>query len=155
MASIDRPSSAVTFARLRALSDRLWRPLAAQRPAVKWGLAVVGFLALAAMSYSGAGSLSNMGVRYLASNRRFSSDDLIKICRALDKQRIAYRVDDQRRVEVASDQFEQAAEAFSKLNLGQHSMTKFARTRARSASGMGPKNASGKRSSGSKRCWSG
>lgn len=119
MASIDRPSSTMTFARLRTLSDRLWRPLAAQRPVVKWGLAVVGFLALAAVSFWGAGSLSNLGVRYLASSRRFSSDDLIKICRALDKQRIAYRVDDQRRVEVASDQFEQAAEAFSKLELGQ------------------------------------
>jgi len=119
MASIDRPSSTVTFARLRALPDRLWRPLAAQRPAVKWGLAVVGFLALAAVSYWGAGSLSNIGVRYLASSKRFWSDDLIKVCRALDKLRIAYRVDDQRRVEVAADQFDQAAEAVSKLELGQ------------------------------------
>ena len=83
-----------------ALWDRLWHPLAAQRPAVKWGLALAVFLALAAVSYWGAGSLSNLGVRYLASSKRFSSDDLIKVCRALDKQRIAYRVDEQRRVEV-------------------------------------------------------
>ena len=59
-------------------------------------------------------------MRYLASSKRFSSDDLIKVCRALDKQRIAYRVDEQRRVEVSSDQFDQAAEAISKLDLGQH-----------------------------------
>ena len=87
MATIDRPSSAVMFARVRALGDRLWQPLAAQRPAVKWGLALAVFLTLAAVSYWAAGSLSTLGVRYLASSKRFSSDDLIKVCRALDKQR--------------------------------------------------------------------
>jgi flagellar M-ring protein FliF len=120
MAAIDRPSSAVMLARARALWDRLWNPLAAQRPAVKWALALAVFLVLAAVSYWGAGSLSNLGVRYLASSKRFSSDDLIKVCRALDKQRIAYRVDEHRRVEVTSDQFDQAAEAISKLDLGPH-----------------------------------
>jgi flagellar biosynthesis/type III secretory pathway M-ring protein FliF/YscJ len=120
MAAIDRPSAAVVLARFRALWDRLWHPLAAQRPAVKWALALVVFLALAAVSYWGVGSFSTLGVRYLASSRRFSSDDLIKVCRALEKQRIAYRVDEHRRVEVASDQFDQAAEAISKLDVGQH-----------------------------------
>ena len=87
---------------------------------MKWIVVLAAFLALTAVSYWGAGSLSNLGVRYLASSKRFSSDDLIKVCRALDKQRIAYRVDDQRRVEVSSEQFDQAAEAISKLDLGQH-----------------------------------
>jgi flagellar M-ring protein FliF len=120
MAAIDRPSSAVILARARALWDRLWHPLAAQRPAVKWALALAVFVALAMVSYWGAGSLSSLGVRYLASSKRFSSDDLIKVCRALDKQKIVYRVDEQRRVEVGSDQFDQAADAISKLDLGQH-----------------------------------
>jgi flagellar biosynthesis/type III secretory pathway M-ring protein FliF/YscJ len=120
MAAIDRPSSAVIIARIRALGDRLWHPLAAQRPVVKWGLALLVFLTLAAVSYWAAGSLSTLGVRYLASSKHFSSDDLIKVCRALDKQRVAYRVDEQRRVEVSADQFDQAAETISKLDLGQH-----------------------------------
>jgi flagellar M-ring protein FliF len=111
MAAIDRPSSAVLFARVRALGDRLWQPLVAQRPLVKWGLALTVLLGLAATSYWGAVSLSSPGARYLASSRRFSSDDLLKLCRALDKQRVAYRVD---------EQFDQAAETLSKLDLGQH-----------------------------------
>jgi type III secretory pathway lipoprotein EscJ len=122
MATIDRPSSALLFARVRALGDRLWHPLADQRPVVKLGLALAVILALAASSYWALGSLSTSAARYLASSKRFSSDDLIKICRALDKQRISYRVDDQRRVEVTSDQYDQAAETLSKLDLGQHSI---------------------------------
>src|SRR5262245_63048134 len=108
MAAIDRPSSAHVFARVRALGHRLWHPLADQRPVVKLGLPLAVVLALAASSYWALGSLSTSGARFLASSKRFSSDDLIKICRALDKQRISYRVDDQRRVEVTSDQYDQA-----------------------------------------------
>ena len=93
MATTDRPSSTVTLARLRALPDRLWRTLAAQRPAVKWGLGLAALLAVAAVSYWGAGSLSTSGVRYLASSRRFSSDDLIKIC---GTRRAAHRLPDRR-----------------------------------------------------------
>ncbi len=120
MASIDRPSSTVQLQRLRALLDRLWRPLMAQRAVVRWGLALAVFLALGAVSYWCAGSLSTLGVRYLVSSRRLSSDDLIKVCRALDKQLIGYHIDEQRRVEVAADQFDQAAAVVSKLDLGQH-----------------------------------
>ncbi len=119
MATIDRPSSGVPFARTRALVERLWRPIAVQRPAVRWGLAAAAFLAVGAASYWGAGSLSTSGVRYLASSKRFSSDDLLKICHALDKQRIVYRIDDLKRVEVAGDQFDQAADVVAKLDLGQ------------------------------------
>ena len=59
-----------------------------------------------------------MSNSYLASGRRFSSDDLIKVSRALDRLRIDYRIDDQRRVAVAADQFEAAAGAIAKLELG-------------------------------------
>src|SRR5262245_41201217 len=119
MAAIDRPSSALVFAQVRALGDRLWHPLADRRPVVKVAVALAVILALAAVSYWALGSLSASSTRYLASSKRFSSDDLIKVCRALDKQRISYRVDDQRRVEVSSDHYDQAAEALSKLDLGQ------------------------------------
>jgi flagellar M-ring protein FliF len=118
MASIDRPATGVLFEQLRALAERLWRPIAAQRPAVRWGLALAVFLALAAASYWGAGNLSPSGLRFLASSKRFSSDDVIKVGRALEKQRIAYRIDDLRRVEVMADQFDQAAELVAKLDLG-------------------------------------
>ena len=70
----------------------------------------------------GATSLTTFGVRYLASQRRFSSDDLLKVCRELDKHLIPYRIDDQRRVEVSADQFEEAAALVAKLDLGQHSI---------------------------------
>ena len=120
MATIDRPSSGVPFcANTAALVERLWRPIAVQRPAVRWGLAAAAFLAVGAASYWGAGSLSTSGVRYLASSKRFSSDDLLKVCHALDKQRIVYRIDDLKRVEVAGDQFDQAADVVAKLDLGQ------------------------------------
>ncbi len=118
MASIDRPSTGVSLEQMRSLVERLWRPIASQRPAVKWGLAAAVFLALGAASFWGAGNLSPSGVRYLASSKRLSSDDVIKVGRALDKQRIAYRIDDMRRVEVSADQFDQASDVVAKLELG-------------------------------------
>jgi hypothetical protein len=123
MASIDRPSSRVAFERLRARMERLWRPIASARPAVRWGLAAVVLLALGAASYWGASNLSPSGVHYLASGKRFSSEALIKVGRALERQRIAYRIDDLRRVEVSSEQFEQAADTIAKLELGPLSFT--------------------------------
>ena len=62
--------------------------------------------------------LTTVSNSYLASGRRFSSDDLIKVGRALDRLRIDYRIDDQRRVTVAADRFDEAAGAIAKLELG-------------------------------------
>ena len=67
--------------------DRLRRSVMVRRPAVRWGLALAAVLGLAAAGYWAVTSLSTAGVRYLASERQFSSDDLIKVCRALDKER--------------------------------------------------------------------
>ena len=95
MATIDRPSSAVRFAQTaRTVGSAVasaWRP-SGPRCGGAWPRLL--FLAVGAVSYWVRGSLSTSGVRYLASSKRFSSDDLIKVCRALDKQRIAYRVDE-------------------------------------------------------------
>jgi flagellar M-ring protein FliF len=120
MLFIDRLTSTAAVARLRAQADRLRRWVMTARPIVRWGLALAVILTLAAASYWGATSITTFGVRYLASERKFSSDDLLKVCRVLDKQLIPYRIDDQRRVEVAGDRFEEAAELVSKLDLGQH-----------------------------------
>jgi flagellar M-ring protein FliF len=122
MRTVERLSPTSALLWLRTPVDRLRRSVMAQRPAVRWGLALGTFLALAAGSYWATTSLATLGVRYLQSKRQFSSDDLIKICRALDKQRIAYKVDEQRRVEVLADQFDQAAEVVAKLELGQRSI---------------------------------
>ncbi len=119
MRTEDRLSPTVAFVRLRTLLDRLRRSVMAQRPAVRWGLALGTLLAMSAISYWAMTSFSTLGARYLPSKRQFSSDDLIKICRALNKQRIVYQVDEQRRVEVAADQFDQAVDVLAKLDLGQ------------------------------------
>src|SRR5260370_37004887 len=97
MRIVDRLSPTSALLRLRAPVDRLWRSVMALRPAVRWGLALGTLLAVTAASYWAMTSLTTLGGRYLPSKRRFSSDDLIKVCRALDKQRIAYQVDEQRR----------------------------------------------------------
>ncbi len=104
---------------LRAQVDRVRRSVMSQRPAIRWGVALLVVIGLTSGVYWAATSYSTLGVRYLVSGRRFSSDDLIKVCAALDKQRVSYRVDDSRRVEVAADQYEQAAEVVAKLEIGQ------------------------------------
>ncbi len=122
---VDRLSPAAVFGRLRAPGGRLRRSVMAQRPAIRWSLATAAVsvaIGLSAVGYWGVTSLSTVGGRhYLVSGRSFSSDDLITICQALDKQRVPYHVDDQRRIEVGADQFDQAAEVVSKLDLGQPS----------------------------------
>ena len=121
MRTIDRLSSTAVFDQLRVQGGRIRRSIAAQRPVFRWGLTLavlaVAF-GLAGLGYWTAVSPSNSSVRYLASGRPFSSDDLIKVCRALDKQRIVYRPDEGHRVEVSAEQIDQASELVAKLDLG-------------------------------------
>ncbi len=79
MRTIDRLSPTSALARLRVQVDQLWRSVMVQRPAVRWGLALAAVLGVSAAGYWTATSLSTTGVRYLASERRFTSDDLIKV----------------------------------------------------------------------------
>ena len=118
MGIIDRLSASAAVTRLRAPVDRLRRSVMSQRPAVRWGLALAAILGLAAAGYWAATSLVPVGARYLASGRRFSSEDLNKICRVLDAQRIEYRCDDQHKIAVDADQFDQAAALVAKLDVG-------------------------------------
>jgi hypothetical protein len=119
---MDRQSPTTTPARLRALLDRMWRSPTVQRPVVRWGLALAAGIALGAAGYWTATSVSPTGVRFLGSQRSFSSEDLIKICRELDREHIQYKVDDQRRIKVAAEQFDQADASFAKLDVGPHSI---------------------------------
>ncbi len=122
MSTNDRLSFAPATAWLRAQVDRLRRMVMARRPAVRWGAACFALIALVFAVYWAAASLGTQSVRYLVSGRHFSSDDLITVCRTLDKHQVEYRVDDSRRIEVTADQFEQAADAIAKLNLGPRSV---------------------------------
>ncbi len=110
------PIAALTW--LRAQVDRLRRSVMSRRPVVRWTAAALAIIGLTSGIYWIAASYSTLGVRYLVSGRRFSSDDLIKVCTALDKHRINWHVDDSRRVEVAADQYDQAADAIAKLEIG-------------------------------------
>jgi flagellar M-ring protein FliF len=125
MPTVDRISPAAVWHRLRMHGNRLQRSVMAQRPAIRWGVAIAACafaVGLMTVSYWALSSLSTLEARHLLSGKHFSSEDLIKICRALDRQRVAYRVDEERRVQVGSDQFDQAAELVGKLDLGQHSI---------------------------------
>jgi hypothetical protein len=122
MPTIFRQSPTTALARPRAWVERLRRSALVGRPAFRWGLALAAAVGLVAAGYWTVISFSTNGVRYLASQRRFSADDLTKVCRALEKGRITYRVDEQRRVEVAADQFDQADALVANLDLGQRSI---------------------------------
>ena len=118
MATNDRRSWSGVTERLGSQMDRVRRSVMSRRPAVRWSFALVALVLMTSLIYWTATSLGTVGVRYLLSGRRFSSDDLIKICRNLDRQKIVFRVDVERRVEVAADQYDQAADAIAKLDLG-------------------------------------
>jgi hypothetical protein len=120
MRTIDRLTSNPAISWLRREAGRLRRAMRAQHPAARLGLVLAPVLLLAAAGYWAAGTLTPPGPRYLAQGRAFSSDDLITIFKALDAKGISYRPDDRRRIEVAADQYEQAAALLAKLDVGLH-----------------------------------
>jgi type III secretory pathway lipoprotein EscJ len=107
-------------ARFRSQLGRVRRALASQSPAFRWSLAlsacgvllVCGYLAMPVAT----------GSAFLRGGQKFSISDVIKITHALDLQHIDYRVDDQRRIEVASDRLEDARAVFAKLDVGPRSI---------------------------------
>ena len=104
--------------RFRTGARRLRESAAALSPAVRWSLIGLAVTILGLLGYLAAGSLTTSECVYLGSGRRYGPDDLVKITRALDRQRLAYHIDDQRRAAVASDQLDLATAAISKLELG-------------------------------------
>jgi flagellar biosynthesis/type III secretory pathway M-ring protein FliF/YscJ len=82
-------------------------------------LGLIAVSGLLAVGYWASTSISPAGVRYISPGRKLSSEDLIRICRSLDEQRIDYH-QEEHRIEVGADQFDQAAAIVAKLDLGQH-----------------------------------
>ena len=121
MRTMDRLSSNAALSWLRGAAGRLRRALMAQHPAVRLGLVLAPVILLSAAGYWAAGTMAPPGPRYLAQGRAFSSDDLIAVVRALDAKGISYRPDD-RRIEVAADQYEQAVALLAKLGVGPHTV---------------------------------
>jgi hypothetical protein len=117
MWTFDRLSSSSALPWLISLGDRLRRTLLARRPAVRLGLMLAVGFGLAAAGYWTAMSLVPLGSRYLDPGRSFSSQDLLKIGRALRAKGIEYHIDD-RKVEVTADQYDQAVAVYTKLDLG-------------------------------------
>lgn len=124
MRTIDRLSSHPVISWLRGEAGRARRAMGAQPAAIRIGLILTPVLLLAAAGYWAAGSLTPSGPRDLTRGRAFSSDDLIRICKELDAKQIpySYRPDD-RRIEVAADQYGQAATLLAKLEIGPQSIT--------------------------------
>lgn len=83
-------------------------------------MCAAGILAVMAyLGYIGAASLSRGAARvYVGSGQSYSWDDVSKIRRALDRQRVLYHVDEDRRVSVPGDQREEAEAVIAKLDLG-------------------------------------
>lgn len=122
MRTIDRLSTTTAFSRLRNVAGRARRAMMRQRPAVRMAAILAPVLVVAVAGYWAAGTLVPSGPRYLASGQAFSSDDLILIERELVAKGVAYRIDDSR-VVVEADQFDQAAAAIGKLNIGRHAIS--------------------------------
>jgi hypothetical protein len=120
MRTVEPSSAASAVAQVRSQIVRVRRAIAAQGPAFRWSLAlgVLGVLIF-------CGYLATpvpAGIAFLHGGQKFSIGDIIKISHALDLQHIDYRVDDQRRVEVASDGLEAAKAILAKLDIGPRSI---------------------------------
>lgn len=122
MRSSSQSSPRSAMGRIRPWVEKARRSFRAQKPAVRWGLALAVVAVLLLLGYVSTLPLTSASSSYLASGRRFSSDDVIKVARALDHLRIDYRIDDLRRVSVPADHFESAAAAVAKLELGPRSL---------------------------------
>lgn len=92
--------------------------LLARRPAVRWTLAAAALAVIVLLAYLGAGNSGTAETAFLNAGRRFGPEDLSKIGRALDRQRIPHHIDDDRRVVIAPSKREQAEEVVAKLDLG-------------------------------------
>ena len=104
-------ASAVT--RFRSQVGRVRHALASQGLAFRWSLALVAVALLASLGYLAAPVAS--GSAFLRNGQSFSSGDILTITSLLDAQRIDYRVDDRKRIEVAVDNLEDARTALAKI----------------------------------------
>ena len=117
MRTLDRLSSTAPLAWLRTGVDRLRRAIMARSPAVRASLILASVLSVVALACWVTMALVPTGMRYLPSGRLFSSDDLTRIRQALDEKGITYSIED-RKVEVAAEQYDQARAIVAKLRVG-------------------------------------
>ncbi len=119
MASIDRPSTGVPVAQMRALLERFWRRIAAQRPAVRWGL---GRPCCSRSARRATGPRGRCRLRACAISLRASGFPPTTSSRwPAPSTSSASFIGSTTRSEwkLRRDQFEQAAEVVAKLDLGQ------------------------------------
>jgi type III secretory pathway lipoprotein EscJ len=107
-------------AQFRFQIARVRRAIAAQGPAFRWSLALGGLGVLVLCGY--LATPVPAGIAFLRGGQKFSISDIIKITHALDLQHIDYRVDDQRRIEVAADGLEEAKSVLAKIDIGPRSI---------------------------------
>jgi hypothetical protein len=122
MRSLDWLSIPQALARIGRWFESARQSLLARSPLVRWSFAAVIVSILIVAGYLGTALLAPAGSSYLASGRRFSPDDLVKVRRALERQQIDYRTDVERRVAVSADEIERASAAIAKLELGPRSL---------------------------------
>lgn len=91
--------------------------LADRSAAARWGLVALVVGGLSLLGYLASSLILPAERVYLASGRRFQYDDIVKITRALDAQRIEHQVDD-RRLTVPARSAEAAAAVIAKLDVG-------------------------------------
>lgn len=94
------------------------KSLAGRSATVRWSLAALAVGCLSLAGYLAASSLAPGEPSYLGAGRRYSTDDLVKIARALDKQGVSYQQMDDRRIAVAADALDAAVAAVAKLDIG-------------------------------------
>jgi flagellar biosynthesis/type III secretory pathway M-ring protein FliF/YscJ len=111
---------AALVARVRAQVHRVRRSLGTQPPILRWALPLGALAAVIVLAYVAAPLPS--GNEFLREGQPFSSDDLIKLRRAFDAKHLAYRVDSRGRVQVSSDQLDDARDVLAKLDIGPQSI---------------------------------
>jgi flagellar M-ring protein FliF len=122
MRTIDRLASLEAFSWVRSSAGRLRSSGAVRHPLARLALAAIAVIGVVAVGYLVATSVAPLSPRYLASGRSFSSDDLLEVFRALEEKRIEYRPDDNRRITVSAEQYDQASAVLSKLSIGRRSL---------------------------------
>ncbi len=107
-------TSAVTL--IRTQLGRARRSVWARGPAVRWLAAAAVLGVVAAFGYLvAAGPAAG---KYLGEGEAYSVDEIAGITRALQAQSIEYRVDDDRRIGVPADRYNDAMAIVAKLDLG-------------------------------------
>jgi flagellar M-ring protein FliF len=122
MPTIDRLSTTEAVSWVRSRAERIRNSAATRHPLVRWAVATVSVMAVVAMGYLVTMSATPLSQTHLAGGRSFSSDDLVKVFRALDEKHIEYHPDDRRRVAVLAEQYDQASAIVAKLDVGRHSV---------------------------------